>query len=72
MNNMEKRIYKVEGMKCGHCKATVEEALRALDGVVSAEVSLDEACVAVEMDCDKVSDSDIRDAVENSGRFEVL
>ncbi len=59
-------------MRCGHCKATVEEALRNLDGVISAEASLEEACVTVEMDCGKVNDSDIRDAVENSGRFEVL
>lgn len=69
---MDKKTYKVEGMKCVHCKHTVEDALRNLDGVVSAEVSLENACVVVEMDSAKVSDADIKTAVENSGRFEVI
>jgi Cu+-exporting ATPase len=30
----------IEGMSCGHCVAHVQEALRAVPGVTSAEVDL--------------------------------
>ena len=33
-------FYAVSGMKCVHCKANVENALKALNGVVSAELIL--------------------------------
>lgn len=39
INNME-REYKIEGMACAHCKATVEKALNAVPGVESVEVDL--------------------------------
>ena len=34
---MKKNVYAVSGMKCVHCKVNVENALKALNGVVSAE-----------------------------------
>ena len=37
---MEK-IISIEGMSCGHCKASVEEALSKLAGVEFAEVDLE-------------------------------
>ena len=37
---MKKNVYAVSGMKCVHCKANVENALKALNGVVSAELIL--------------------------------
>ncbi|WMJ78129.1 MULTISPECIES: heavy metal translocating P-type ATPase [unclassified Sedimentibacter] len=40
-NEMNK-VMKIEGMSCGHCKAAVEKALKAVDGVESAEVNLAE------------------------------
>ena len=41
-DNDMKKILKVEGMTCGHCKAAVEKALKAVDGVEDAVVSLEE------------------------------
>jgi Cu+-exporting ATPase len=35
-----KRILKVEGMSCGHCKAAVEKVLKGIDGVDNAVVDL--------------------------------
>lgn len=35
-----KKVLKVEGMSCGHCKAAVERALKAVDGVENAVVDL--------------------------------
>ena len=40
-------IIKVEGMMCKHCKAHVEKALRAVAGVESVEVSLEDKCATV-------------------------
>jgi cation transport ATPase len=36
------KIIKIEGMSCSHCTARVKKALEALDGVSSADVSLDD------------------------------
>lgn len=48
---MKKTIY-IEGMACIHCKNSVEEALKKLIGVVSAEVDLDAKCAVIESDTD--------------------
>lgn len=37
----------VQGMTCGHCKMSVENALNNLEGVQTAEVNLDAGNVAV-------------------------
>lgn len=53
------REYKIEGMACPHCKATVEKALNSLDGVESVEVSLADgkAVVTGEADPAKVAEA---------------
>lgn len=33
-------VLKVEGMTCGHCKMSVEKALKGVPGVASASVDL--------------------------------
>lgn len=38
---------KIEGMMCQHCRAAVEKALSAVDGVESVEVSLEKKCAVV-------------------------
>ena len=68
---MEKKNFAVSGMKCVHCKARVEEAIRALDGVASAEGNLAEASVAVEYDPTRLSPQQIKDAVDTCGRYEL-
>lgn len=47
-----KKVMVVEGMACGHCKANVEKALMAVDGVKEAVVDLDkkEAVVTLSQD----------------------
>ena len=34
------QVFKIEGMNCAHCRATVEKAIAAIDGVDTVEVSL--------------------------------
>ena len=41
-------IYKVKGMSCPHCKATVEKAVGALPGAISVKVDLTTGNVAVD------------------------
>ena len=41
------KTIKVEGMMCNHCKAHVEQALKAVDGVKSAEASLEDKKASV-------------------------
>ena len=40
MNQAGEIILKIEGMSCGHCKMSVENALKAIPGVISASVDL--------------------------------
>ncbi len=67
---MTKNI-KIEGMACGHCTARVKAALEALDGVRSAEVSLENKCADVEYDENTVGEAELFDAVEATG-FDVV
>jgi len=39
--------YRVEGMTCSHCVASVSAAVTALDGVTSAAVDLDAGTVTI-------------------------
>lgn len=38
----------IEGMTCGHCRKSVEEALKNVDGVSSVDVDLDAGRARVE------------------------
>lgn len=67
---MTKNTFSVSGMKCVNCKANVERSLKALPGVAEAVVSLEDANVTVEFDESLVTPQDMKDAVEDLGRFE--
>ena len=60
------RVLSVPDMSCGHCKATVEEALLAVDGVKGASVDLEAKTVSVEH-VDSISEGSLRDAVTAAG-----
>ena len=62
---MEKKM-KIEGMKCVHCKASVEKALSAVQGVTGVSVSLEEKTAYIRMD-EPVSDQLLKDAVTAKG-----
>lgn len=40
----------IQGMSCGHCKATVTEALQSVHGVFSVDVDLEEGKAVVNGD----------------------
>jgi Cd2+/Zn2+-exporting ATPase len=58
------RRYRVEGMDCGSCAATVEKAVRAIEGVRGAEVSFGTATLVVEGD---VAPARVQTAVRRAG-----
>ena len=63
--NMEK-VIKVEGMTCNHCKMAVEGALKKLNGVDSAVVSLENKNVTVSFIGDITFDQ-MKEAIEDQG-----
>lgn len=68
---MAKNVYAVSGMKCEHCKANVENALKGVEGVRSAEVDLSAGNVTVDFDEAVVKPEQLKEAVDNSGRYEL-
>ncbi len=65
-----KKIIKIDGMQCEHCKASVEKALSEVEGVSSAKVDLKKKTAVVSLNSD-VSDAVLTDAVTKTG-FEVI
>ena len=63
---MEKTL-NVQGMSCGHCKISVEDALNKLDGVSAAEVNLEAGKVDVTFDESKVTSDAMKEAIEEQG-----
>ena len=62
------RTYRIEGLRCNHCKANVEKAIAAIEGVEKVEIDLASGIAVVE---GKVAEDDIRKAVEALG-FKLL
>ncbi|SIS58332.1 copper chaperone CopZ [Salimicrobium flavidum] len=63
---MEKTL-NVQGMTCGHCESAVKGALGDLDGVKDVQVSLDSGKVDVTYEEGKVTDEQMKEAVEDQG-----
>jgi copper chaperone len=64
---MTDRTLNVEGMSCGHCKAAVEQELGRLEGVQDSNADFETGAVEVRYYDSKVSDEDLRGAVEEAG-----
>ncbi|GIV49564.1 MAG: hypothetical protein KatS3mg038_0085 [Candidatus Kapaibacterium sp.] len=63
-----KERFTVRGAHCENCIATIERALRRLDGIVKVDAKLQpQASVEVEYDSDKVNRDTLRRAVERVG-----
>ena len=62
---MKKTIF-VEGMMCEHCKARVEKALGAVDGIEKAEVNLKKGTATVKFK-EEIANEILKKAVEEQG-----
>lgn len=65
-----KKIIKIDGMECEHCKASVEKALSAVAGVASVKVNLKKQTAIAALDSE-VSNELLSAAVTGAG-FKVL
>ena len=63
----EELVLTVEGMSCMHCVGKVEKGLGALEGVLSAQVSLEKKEARVRYDAEKVSPDQIREKIRETG-----
>lgn len=63
-STMKTVIYHVKGMSCNHCKASVEKAVKAIQGVETVTVDLSSGKVAIE---GTPSDEAVEKAVTNAG-----
>ncbi len=61
-----KKIIHVEGMGCQNCVKHVKEALEALDGVKSADVSLEKNSAVITLS-KEISDEAIKSAIDEAG-----
>lgn len=66
---MMKKVMQINGMSCEHCKARVEKALNAIEGV-EAKVDLKQKNATVTLKAE-VSDEVLKNAVSEAG-YEVV
>lgn len=68
---MKNQVFKVEGMKCAHCEAHVEDTLKALSGVQEVKADRVAGNVTIGYDEAAVSPSDFKAAIDDLGRYEL-
>lgn len=66
-----KKTFTVTGMKCEHCEARVEIALKELNGVNSAKADHNANNVTVDYDEANVTPEQMTEAVNALGRYEM-
>lgn len=64
---MSNTVLHVEGMSCSHCKASVEQALKTLNGVKDAHVSLESKTVSIEYDPAVVDEDGLKRTIADAG-----
>lgn len=64
---METKSFRVEGMDCNHCQATVTKVLQNVQGVSEAIVSLEASEAKVTFDPAQVGEERLAAAVDAAG-----
>lgn len=64
---MERVELTVEGMTCGGCVNSIQNALNARDGVASATANLDAKRVTIEFDPAIIQRAGLVEAIEDAG-----
>jgi copper chaperone len=64
---METTVLKVKGMTCGGCVRSVKNVLESIQGVTSADVSLEKAQATVTYDPAKADANRMKEAVTDAG-----
>lgn len=66
-SQLKKKTLNIEGMHCASCVSAVEKSLNKVEGVEEASVNLATETASVSFDADKVSEKNLRQAVEDAG-----
>lgn len=66
-----KKTFTVTGMKCEHCEARVENALKELNGVNSAKADHNANNLTVDYDEANVTPEQMTEAINALGRYEM-
>ncbi|SJZ49022.1 heavy metal translocating P-type ATPase [Garciella nitratireducens] len=64
---MVQKIFRIKGMTCAACAAAVERSTRKLNGVKKSDVNLATEKLIIEYEEEKLSEEDIKKAVEKAG-----
>ncbi len=64
------KTIQIEGMQCNHCKMTVEKGLNSIEGIIKAEVNLENKNAIIETK-KEVSNNQITQVIEEAG-FQVI
>ena len=68
-NQMEKAIFEVEGMSCGHCSNAVKNLIEEVEGVKSTSVDLTSKIAKVEFDSNSTNAKTIIDNINSSNIY---
>jgi copper chaperone CopZ len=58
---------RVEGMKCAKCSSSVSKALKATEGVETAEVSSEKGEAVIKYDDQKLTEAKLREVINSTG-----
>jgi copper chaperone len=61
------QTFKVPEVSCAHCKSSIENALKPLDGVHEATVDIDNKIVTVDFDDERLDRSRLVREIEDVG-----
>ncbi|MCP4404343.1 MAG: heavy-metal-associated domain-containing protein [bacterium] len=64
---MDTKTVTIPNISCGHCKNRVEKTMNGVEGVSSAEVTVDTKVLALAWDESKVSWADLQGSLEKIG-----
>lgn len=64
---LKKQMLNIEGMHCASCVSAVEKSLKKTEGVEDASVNLATESASVSFDEERVTDEDLKQAVEQAG-----
>ncbi len=66
-DNTKKQGYNISGMHCASCALTIENNLKKLPGIKTANVNFATQKATVEYDCDNCDDQKVFQAVKSAG-----
>ena len=70
--NVNEVVIRIEGMTCKVCTFTIKKALKKLSGVLSAEVSYKDKEAKVLYEDNKVTTTQIIEAIENAANYKAV